>query len=514
MTAAVAEAERPAARINIWPRGGAKSTHAELAVVYLGAAGTVDSERHRELEADPERWLYTLFPEYLGGTESPIEMAPHHREFWAWVASLRAQRAYCLYVSDTQPQADEHVATIAEMLVSERFALMYPQLANRKLTKFGHSAGWRRQRLRTAAGFTVDALGLDKAARGMKIDKDRPDVEVFDDLDQENDSPTATATKVRSLTRKIIPAQARGCVTIGVQNLVLSGGIFHQLTTGDADFLHHRTVSGPYPALEDFDPERDIERDESGAYRTPFHITGGRPTWVGQGLRECEALLEDAGVEAFMVECQHRLDLISDLVLPQFSSDVHEYRHSAMPEFVAYFGGLDFGGEGLTAHLSASTVQGMTKYGRLVLLDEWGKNGPNVAELQLTEMQEREEQYGRIRWCADGDERTAIQYLRRMGFDVVAAKHGPGSLEQRIRQFGRRLMPVGGVPGFFYCRGCERFRYEAQRWRRKAPKNPEDPGKRAVIAVDDDVLMSVLYGAERAEAEMGAVAPDAVKVVF
>jgi len=38
------------------------------------------------------------------------------------------------------------------------------------------SKGWRRNRLRTASGFTIVAIGLDTAARGVKLDEDRPDL--------------------------------------------------------------------------------------------------------------------------------------------------------------------------------------------------------------------------------------------------------------------------------------------------------------------------------------------------
>jgi hypothetical protein len=45
----------------------------------------------------------------------------------------------------------------------------------RELNKYGSSKGWRRNQIRTSDGFKVDAIGLDTAARGFKIDEDRPD---------------------------------------------------------------------------------------------------------------------------------------------------------------------------------------------------------------------------------------------------------------------------------------------------------------------------------------------------
>lgn len=146
---------RPSAFIAVWFRGGTKSTSCELAVAAL--------------------------------------------------AAMRKRR-YALYVCATQDQADDHVANIATMFESPRFAVIYPKAASRKLSRYGHSRGWRRNRLRTASGFTIDAIGLDTAARGAKMEEDRPDVMILDDLDEENDDKRAVDKKIRALTRKLLPA--------------------------------------------------------------------------------------------------------------------------------------------------------------------------------------------------------------------------------------------------------------------------------------------------------------------
>jgi len=62
-------------------------------------------------------------------------------------------------------------------------------LSSRKLGKYGHSKGWRRERLRTASGLTIDALGLDTGTRGAKIENQRPDFIIFDDVDEKFDTP-------------------------------------------------------------------------------------------------------------------------------------------------------------------------------------------------------------------------------------------------------------------------------------------------------------------------------------
>lgn len=508
--------------LEIWPRGFAKSTHLELATVYLGAKGSVQDEIHEELEADFHLWLYTLFPEHMGGA-TPTALAPYHEEFWRWVEALPTPRKYALYVSDTQDQADQHVSNIAEMLTSAIFAAVYPLMARRQLTKFGATAGWRRNRLRTASGYTVDAAGLLTGIRGARVGTQRPDVIGFDDLDDTMDSPTVTERKERNLTRSIIPAQGDGCVFIGAQNLVVRGGIFTKLADGTADYLRDRVVSGPHPALLNFDRARDLRERPDGTYQ----LIGGTPTWRNRAF--VEGLINTYGPDSFMVECQHELSSLTGLVFGTFDPLLHEYRYKALPQFESFFGGADFGGEGDTAHNSALTLVGITTHGRRVLLREWYANGANVFERQHQTMTEWDREFGHIRWCIDGDERTTFQTLRTMGFDVTMSDRAGGSVETRIRRLGRLLAvgappslleapgpqpgmrtqeadedeperPQAGMPGFFYLRACRRFRHEIERWRRP-PRVEGVPYNDKPVAVDDDVLVSALYALERAAKE-------------
>lgn len=331
------------------------------------------------------------------------------------------------------------------------------------------------------------------------MDRTRPDLIVFDDLDRDTDTPTTTDRKIHNLTRSIIPAQnPDGCDFIGAQNLILRGGIFDRLQDGTADFLHGARVSGPHPALRDFDPKLDLQGRPDGGWE----IVRGTPSWPARGVDHCQFLLDTFGRESFLIECQHMLSEVSDLVFPQFDPHVHEWKHAKLPEFTAIYGGMDFGGEGLTAHRSALTLVGKTDGGRYVLLEEWSDNGADVFERQMQTIWTWEDLYGHIRWEQDGDERTVFQQLRGLGLDVRMSKRGPGSVEQRIKTMGRLLTPDGtGRPGFYYLRKVSRFRSEMQHWRRRPPRSPNEPAKRDVLSVNDDTLVSVLYALERAELE-------------
>lgn len=244
---AIQKGQRPPPFIAIWPRGGAKSTSAEMAAVCMAA---------------------------------------------------RKTRRYALYICESQDQADDHVGNIGAMLESKAIGHYYPQLAARAVGKFGNSKGWRRNRLRAANGFTLDAIGLDTAARGAKVDEDRPDLMIIDDIDGELDSPGTTNKKIKTLTSKLLPAGSNDLAVMAVQNLVLETGVFARLADGTADFLADRIVSGPHPAVEGLAYEQREGK---------WEIVGGQATWQGQNLEKCQAMVNSWGLSAFLREAQHEV---------------------------------------------------------------------------------------------------------------------------------------------------------------------------------------------------------------
>jgi predicted phage terminase large subunit-like protein len=267
-----------------------------------------------------ESWLMSNFPSMFS-----IGFAPHHSNLWSWVEALRPGqpartfialwsrgggkssnaeavipfinefklRRYGLYVCGVQEQADDHVGNVSTMLENPFLGV------ERAVGKYGQSRGWRRNRLRTP-NFTLDAIGLDTAARGIKIDEDRPDFIVLDDLDSEGDSSSVIRRKILALTRKILPAGSDDLAVLGIQNIPNADGIFAQIEDGRADFLMDRTISGPFPALQDFACE--TYQDELSNARK-YRITNGSPVWEGQDLKRCEILLNLIGLRSFEVEC-------------------------------------------------------------------------------------------------------------------------------------------------------------------------------------------------------------------
>lgn len=283
------------------------------------------------LEGDWREWLTTLFPEYVG--EDPDGFGEHHAEYWDWLWAVQAderprpfvalwsrggakstsaelgcvalgamrKRRYVLYVSGTQEQADGHVASIASMLESRRVETYYPDLANRRVGKFGAVKGWRRNRLWTRSGFIIDAIGLDTAARGIKLEDARPDLIVLDDIDKESDSADLIQKKIRRITYSLLPAGAKHAATIAIQNVILEDGVFGRMmptAVEPADYLADRIVSGPVPAIYDL-----ATHEEHGRVT----ITGGTPSWPqGQGIAACQEMIDTFGITAFLSECQHQ----------------------------------------------------------------------------------------------------------------------------------------------------------------------------------------------------------------
>lgn len=316
-------------------------------------------------------WLTTLFPVHV-----KAGFAAHHAEMWEWVWSielesvprpfvaiwargggkstgaelgttalgLRGRRRYALYVRQTQELADKSVANIGALLESRAVERHYPQHADRLVSKFGKSKGWRRNRLRTAGGFTVDALGLDTAARGVKVEDQRPDLIVLDDIDDKHDSPKITLRKIETITHSILPAGSMNVAVLAIQNLIIPDGVFTRLVDGRADYLADRIVSGPHPAVRGLETEQETD-PETGTRR--YRIVAGTATWAGQSIEECEAELNRIGLEAFLKECQHEVQEKREGLVLQVTNDALEDLTDEEARRIVRmgqaFGGIDFG---------------------------------------------------------------------------------------------------------------------------------------------------------------------------
>jgi hypothetical protein len=285
-----------------------------------------EEARSHELLRDWRKWVTSMFPTYAS---KPF--ADHHVDFWRWVWDIeegirprpfvaiwprgggksssaemacvaigaRKVRKYVWYIGTTQDQADKHVENIADMLESSEIAANHRLLSQREIGKYGNSRGWRRSRLRTASGFTVDAIGLDTARRGSRVKDARPDVQIYDDIDEKHDTAKTIEKKIQIITTSLLPAGSNDLAVMMVQNLIHPDSIFAQLADGRAGFLYDREVSGPHPAVRGLTYE---ERPGGG-----YVVTGGVPTWEGQGLATVQEQINEWGISAFEAEAQHEV---------------------------------------------------------------------------------------------------------------------------------------------------------------------------------------------------------------
>lgn len=221
--------------------------------------------------------------------------------------AIRDARTYCLYVCGTQDQADKHVQTVARMLESNAVAQYAPDIGKPKVSSNGNKT-WNRKMVTTATGFTVEAIGLDKAVRGQKIDWARPDCIVFDDIDEVHDSELTTTKKEEIVTSSIIPAGSVNCALLFVQNLIHGNSIASRLAKqpneqGAAHYMMTRIISGPFAAVDGL---RYEQRQTGDVWQ--WVITEGTSIWNGYDLSICQDEINRVGPSAYIRESQNDVD--------------------------------------------------------------------------------------------------------------------------------------------------------------------------------------------------------------
>jgi hypothetical protein len=242
---AMVPGQKPLAFIANWPRGGAKSTCAELAAVEC---------------------------------------------------AITLRRKFILYVSGTQVQADMHLQTVSSMLETIGEA--------RSINAYGQSKGWTQQLLRTGRGWNAISVGLDGNVRGAKLDELRPDLIILDDIDGRHDSPDVTKKKLTTILQTILPAGSSDCAVLFVQNRIHKGSVMSQILDGKQEALLSREVSDE-PAVIGLSYERREKPDGQPYYA----VTGGEPTWAdGQNLETVQAQINEWGLTAVLSEAQHKVE--------------------------------------------------------------------------------------------------------------------------------------------------------------------------------------------------------------
>lgn len=315
--------------------------------------------RHPEIEGDWEVWLRTVYSRY-----DFKEFAPFQRQFWdlAWkikekehdedivfcifrgggksstvelaVTALlaRGEKTFALYVCRNTDDAIKHVATIQAHLESDGIQKFYPEVGKPRIGLYGNQKGWRQGVLTTDSGSMIIGYGLDKPVRGVKDEDRRPNLIIFDDIDDLHDSPEATRKVKETLTKSIIPTRDQtGTSFIFCQNEIRKGSIMSQVIRNETDLLAKATKIGPIRAFEEFEYETDPDMPHRKI------ATGGKPNWPeGYTLETAQKDIDTMTFEAFMTEVQQEVDhFATGAIYPSWDEKIHVITKK---EFIEYFG--------------------------------------------------------------------------------------------------------------------------------------------------------------------------------
>jgi hypothetical protein len=291
-----------------------------------------------------------------GGKSSTIELG------CVWLARQQRRR-FGLYVCKTQDAANRHVQSIA--------ALFEQCDIGRALNAYGHSRGWTRQMLRTASGFNLLAVGLDVGVRGAKLDELRPDLIVLDDIDDRHDTPATVAKKRETITESILPAGSADHAVIFIQNRIHDGSLAAELADNRADWLLDRLFVQQEPAVYDLELAHEQQPDGTWHYR----VTGGVPTWAGQDLVTVEQQINTWGRRAFLREAQHDTRAAEN-GLWQRERDIVPHRVSpvTLPPLIRIVVGLDPSGTA-TGDAAGIIVAGLDARGHVYVLADVSMQG-------------------------------------------------------------------------------------------------------------------------------------------
>lgn len=192
-----------------------------------------------------------------------------------------------------------------------------------------------------------------------------------------------------------------------------------------------------------------------------------------------------------------RFDAFEGQVFSNFSRTTHVWsakNPDGSPKFndkhVAAVGGLDFGGNEMTAHPCTGVVRLIFPSGRDIVVSEFKDRGPGVEGRQVMWMQKEQARWGKILWYADKNQSSWIQSQTRVGaFNIKKSQGKFDSREYNITKAMNRFEKDGsGLPGTFYLPECTEFEKEMIAYKR----GPD--GK--VVRKGDDVVDAFLYSTE------------------
>ena len=194
------------------------------------------------------------------------------------------------------------------------------------------------------------------------------------------------------------------------------------------------------------------------------------------------------------------------LVYPQFNRDVHTWK-KPIPKFVAYYGGLDFGGDQIGSHKSAGIMFGVTERDEMVAVREFEESGPNITERQMNWMAETENRLKMLHmknkwptapifWTADKSQMKFVDILKSYGFRIRKSKGG--KVRAGVDLVSSRLtIRSTGKPMMFYLPHLVKFPEHLESYHNYEPNDEFDAiQKENPVKVNDDLDDAIRYAIE------------------
>lgn len=239
---------------------------------------------------------------------------------------------YCLYVCETQDQAEEHIGNCRVLIdhPDSKLTLYYPDMkladGKSKFATSGEKLKDGQEIFITQNGWICRAKGLNASLRGLRIGNKRPDDIKLDDVDGVNDSAPVSNKKIKQIAASIIPTRARRWTTFDFgQNLIGAHSVMSQTYNGKAGIFAARTVVGIANAFEKFEEfeeyESYLEPDGRVRYRI---LPTAKPTWAELDIPNAQSFLNDSGLDVFLAEYMNSFDhLKQEKVYHEFDEDRH-----------------------------------------------------------------------------------------------------------------------------------------------------------------------------------------------
>lgn len=259
--------------------------------------------------------------------------------------------------------------------------------------------------------------------------------------------------------------------------------------------LYNRAISGAFPNWQAWKKSTwdnplitDEERQELEA------------EYIGQNDRYRQEIEADIGASQF-------------LVYPEFNPEVHMWT-KPIPQFVAYFGGLDFGGDQIGAHKSAGILSGITSDDFMIAIEEFEESGSNITERQINWIGEQEARLKLLHrqqhtpsvpifWAGDRSQMKFLDILKTFGYKVTPNKGGSGSVRAGIDLVASRLaVRPDGKPRFYYLPHLKKLETHFQSYHNYEPKDSEIPQRDNPVKVADDLDDAIRYMIERKDSRI------------